>query len=166
MMTGSPVERAASFEDWFRDLLPLARRCAARAHASGDDSDDLVAEAFARALNRWPAVSVLPYRDAWLMRVLINLSLDAARKRKRHPPRRQEPEDEADQIATRLTMATALGSLPRRQREAISLRYLADLTEADVSEALGVSQNTVKRHLSRGRTALRSQLGTEWDKET
>ncbi len=162
----APTPQQPSFEDWFRDLVPLARQRATRFRYSADDPDDLVAEAFARAFIRWSAVSAMPHRDAWLMRVLINLALDAARKRKRPSLRFRAAADEADQAATRVTVTSALSGLPRRQREAIALRYLADLSEVDVATALGVSLNTVKRHLSRARTALRSQLKAGWDEET
>ena len=45
------------------------------------------------------------------------------------------------------------------QREVIALRYLADLDEAEVSRALGISVNSVKKHAARGKAALRSRLG-------
>jgi RNA polymerase sigma factor (sigma-70 family) len=59
----------------------------------------------------------------------------------------------------------ALQALPRRQREAIALRYLADLSERDVSVALGVSRGSVKTHLHRGMVGLRSALGPADDLE-
>jgi RNA polymerase sigma-70 factor (ECF subfamily) len=149
------------FEGWFRELLPVARRLAAR--LAVDDPDDLVAEAFARAYVRWAQVGALPYRDAWLLRVLTNLGFDRVRRQRRVPsPAQPAPEDDA---ATRVAVRDAINALPRRQREAISLRYLSDLSEADTSRALGVSANTLKRHLARARTALRSRLADGWDEE-
>jgi RNA polymerase sigma factor (sigma-70 family) len=40
--------------------------------------------------------------------------------------------------------------LPRRQREAVALRYYADLSEAQVADVMGVSIGTVKSQTSRG----------------
>ena len=54
---------------------------------------------------------------------------------------------------------TALRALPTRQREAIVLRYYADLSEAETAEAMGVSRGAVKSHTARGAAALRQTLG-------
>ena len=44
--------------------------------------------------------------------------------------------------------------LPRRQREALGLRYFAQLSDAEIAEALGVSPSTVRSNISRGLAAL------------
>ena len=48
---------------------------------------------------------------------------------------------------------------PAVEREVLALRYLADLTEADVAAALGCSVGAVKRHGHRGIAALRIAQG-------
>jgi RNA polymerase sigma factor (sigma-70 family) len=53
----------------------------------------------------------------------------------------------------------ALHRLPARQREALVLRYYADLSEAEIAEAMGISRGAVKSHASRGIAALRDVLG-------
>ena len=49
---------------------------------------------------------------------------------------------------------TALRALPRRQREALVLRFYFDLTEADIAESMGISAGTVKSTTSRALAAL------------
>ena len=49
----------------------------------------------------------------------------------------------------------ALRSLPARQREAMTLKYYGNLSEAQVASAMGVSQGTVKCHVARAIAALR-----------
>ena len=53
---------------------------------------------------------------------------------------------------------TALRALPHRQREVLVLRYYADLSEAQIAEAMGISPGAVKSHASRGVHALRQTL--------
>ncbi|MCE7031059.1 RNA polymerase sigma factor [Lysobacter sp. GX 14042] len=55
-------------------------------------------------------------------------------------------------------LASAVAELPRRQREAFTLRVLEELDVADTARAMGCSEGSVKTHLSRARGALQRQL--------
>jgi|SRR5580658_72815 RNA polymerase sigma factor (sigma-70 family) len=55
-------------------------------------------------------------------------------------------------------VAAALGTLPRRQCEAVILRFYADLSEAETATAMGISEGAVSRHAHRGMAALRQRL--------
>ncbi len=68
-----------------------------------------------------------------------------------------------DTVATRLAVLAAVNGLPRRQREVVALRYLADLSEAEVAACLGVATGTIKSHLHRGISTLRVQLGPNFE---
>src|SRR3954469_18532909 len=52
----------------------------------------------------------------------------------------------------------AMRSLPNRQREVLVLRYYADMSEAQIADAMGISQGAVKSHASRGIAALRQTM--------
>lgn len=126
--------------------------------------EDVAAEACARAYLRWSRIAGLPWRDAWVLRVATNLALDAVRRS--HPIALESPQsDDHDAALTRTALVAALRQLPRRQREAISLRYLSDLPEEDVAHAMGISAGTVHTHIRRGLAALRSRLGPQFEDE-
>ena len=57
--------------------------------------------------------------------------------------------------AERGAMIEALRGLPPRQREVLVLRYYADLSEAQIAEALGIAPGSVKAHAHRGLSSLR-----------
>lgn len=153
--------REKNFDTFFYELLPGVIRMAQRMAGDRTTAEDIAAEAFARAFARWDKVGALPYREAWVMRVAANLAIDLTRRRRLPPVPAPVAADPADQVALRLSLAEALGHLPRSQRDAIVLRYLADLSEEDVARALGVRPGTVKSHLHRARQTLARRLGTD-----
>jgi RNA polymerase sigma factor (sigma-70 family) len=64
-------------------------------------------------------------------------------------------------LLERSAVVSALRNLPDRQREAIVLRYYADLSEAEIATAMGISRGAVKSHTARGISSLRAALEQE-----
>ena len=162
-MLRPPNRDADGFEDAYRSVFPRACQVARRILDDSAAAEDAASEAFARALASWRRVSGLAYRDAWLLRVTANVAIDMARRRERArritpAPGAGEDADVSDRVATRLALAAALAALPRRQREVVVLRYLADLTEPEVAKSLGVALGTVQQHTHRAITKLRGTL--------
>ena len=148
------------FDDCFPALGALAYRVGYRLLGDRGDAEEIAQETLARAYVRWRRVR--HYAEAWVVRVATNLALDRLRRRRfiaATPPARalDQPAIATSDIhiAERLDLARELDRLPRRQRQVVALRYLADLPEADVARTLGCSVGTVKRHAHRGLTALR-----------
>jgi len=147
-----------SFELAFADLYRLAYRVAFRILGDRPEAEDIAQEALARATLRWDKLHDRP--EGWVTRVASNLALDRYRRRRRRPPVQTGPLGIVDdRTVERSDLVNALRRLPRRQREVVVLRYLADLSEGDVARALGCSVGSVKTHASRGLSALRGQLG-------
>ena len=159
MTADGGVER---FEEEFSDLFLPAFRVALRLLGSIEEAEDVAAEALARALRSWDRVGELPYRKAWVAKVASNLAVDKLRRRPAAIAPPDHVPDMAEAVALRLAVGAALTALPRRQRQVIALRYLADLSEADVAVSLGISSNSVKKHSARAVAALRSRLGPDW----
>jgi RNA polymerase sigma factor (sigma-70 family) len=68
-------------------------------------------------------------------------------------------DDPAPDANRAVDVERALASLPRRQREAVVLRYYLQLDTREVAAALGVHEGTVKSTLFRARAALADALG-------
>ncbi len=151
------MDDADGFEEVFDELASVAYRVGYRLLGDRAAAEDIAQEALARALVRWRRVE--DHAVPWVIRVSTNLALDrlrgSSRSVVRQPPE-QIADDDPERSALRLTLARELAALPRRQREVVALRYLADLTEVQVAAALGLSQGSVKRHAGRGLAALRS----------
>ena len=73
----------------------------------------------------------------------------------------EQPEDEAYALAratTRDTLRVALAGLPPRQRDVVTCRYLAGLSEQETAQVLGLARGTVKSRAARGLARLRADL--------
>jgi len=153
-MTGA-VPR--SFELAFADLYRLAYRVAFRILGDRSDAEDVAQEALARAALRWSRLHERP--EGWVCRVASNQAIDRYRRRLRQPQIPLGPVAIDERLGERGDLVAALRKLPRRQREVVVLRYLADFSEADVAVALGCSVGTEKSQASRGLSALRNNFG-------
>lgn len=151
-------EAVASYDQQFDDLAAVAYRVAFRLLGSRPDAEDVAQEALARAYARWRRVA--SHAEPWVARVATNLAIDSLRRRRRRPTSREGPGDRVavargPGVVDRLELVRLLDELPRRQREVVVLRYLADLSEAATAVELGTSVGTVKQHAHRGLAALR-----------
>ncbi|HEY3164193.1 MAG TPA: RNA polymerase sigma factor [Candidatus Limnocylindrales bacterium] len=137
---------------------------------SGDrhDAEELVQDAFARAyraLAAWPAPRVRDLRlRGWLTTILLNAGRNRARVR-RVPTTELvfDPgaEPAADPLArrdVRETWARLLAELSPAQRIAVVLRHVDGMSYAEIAEATGRPEGTVKAHVHRGLAALRTAL--------
>lgn len=161
-MDGTTAD-GGDFEEAFPGLFLVAYQVTYRILGDVTRAEDAAAEAAARALASWRRVGRMEHRNGWVARVAGNVAIDEIRRARR---RREMPEaagapapDGTEQTTLRLALGAALAGLSTRQREVIALRYLADLDEAEVSRALGISVNSVKKHAARGKEALRARLG-------
>lgn len=150
------------FEDRFDELAAVAYRVVFRLLGDRQDAEDLTQEALTRAYQRWRRVR--GHAEPWVARVAANLALDAIRRGRRRPTvsdhglvERAAPA--GDTRVERVDLVRGLQTLPRRQREVVVLRHLADLSEVDTARELGISVGSVKQHASRGLASLREATG-------
>lgn len=145
----------AGFEDAFQELFLVAFHVAHRIVGNRGEAEEVAAETMARALDGWDRVGAMTSRQGWIVRVAANMAVDIVRKRRfivaGSLDRSSRPDDTDAQLAVR----EILRRLPRRQRDVLALRYLADLSEAEIAAVLGISAGSVKRHASRALDRLR-----------
>jgi RNA polymerase sigma factor (sigma-70 family) len=159
---------AEDFADWYAVTFPRVR--AAVTLAVGDVwlAEEATAEACARALARWPVVRELRRPDAWVYTVALNHVRSRwrrhrleqrylARQRAGYEPPPPEPET---------ALWAAVAQLPPRARTAVALRYIADLSEADVAKAMGVAPGTVAATLHKARARLAELMTTNVTERT
>lgn len=146
-----------------------ALRVAAVISGSTVEANDIVQDAMVKAYRRLDT-----YRDAspvrsWMLRVVANEARNHVRSRIRRLRRddragRRELRVTIDADADVLTrqeheaLARALGRLNLRDREVLGCRFVAELSEAQTADLLGVARGTVKSRISRALERLRAEM--------
>jgi RNA polymerase sigma-70 factor (ECF subfamily) len=136
------------------------------------DAEELVQDALVRAyraLAAWPPDRIRELRlRGWLTTILLNAGRNRARVR-RVPttelvfepgtePATEAAHDPLVKRETRETWARLLADLSPAQRTAVVLRHVDGMSYAEIAEAVGRPEGTVKAHVHRGLAALRTAL--------
>jgi RNA polymerase sigma factor (sigma-70 family) len=144
-------------DDAYESLFLCAFRAAKRVLADRAAAADVASEAVARAFVHWKRVE--DYAEPWVTRVAVNLALDVVRRR---PVPLFVGRTAAAPTPDRVALAGELARLPRRQREAVVLRFLLDFDEEQTAAVLGLSVGTVHTHVTRGLARLRRDLPADF----
>jgi RNA polymerase sigma-70 factor (ECF subfamily) len=154
------------YEREFRSVVGLAYALSGSRAAS----EDLAQEAFIAAHRNWDKVGGYEKPEAWVRRVVSNLSVSRFRKRAtelRALTRLAGFRDESVLLPELPAEAQEFWSnvrkLPKRQAQAIALYYLEDRSVADIAEILECAPNTVKVHLHKGRQKLAERFGVRME---
>ena len=143
-----------------------------------DLAETLTQECFLKAHRNWGSFRGESSAMTWLMRIAINLQKDHWRNRRMQFWRQMRTNavdtDEASQwlvsgerSAEQRMLArervgqvwTAVKGLSERQRTVFLLRYVEERELSEIAEATGLSEGTVKAHLSRALCKVRAELG-------
>lgn len=163
---------AVAYEALVRRYQDAALRTAGLILGGEAEAEDAAQDAFVKAyaaLGRFRAGA--PFRP-WILRIVANEARNrrrsagrrtglAARLAEDRPSDGAAPSPETAVLARerRSTLLTALGALGEDDRLVIGYRYLLELGEAEMAEALGIPRGTVKSRLSRALGRLRIELG-------
>jgi RNA polymerase sigma factor (sigma-70 family) len=162
-----PFERFYGRE--FRSVVGLAYALSGSRAAS----EDLAQEAFIAAHRNWDKVGAYEKPEAWVRRVVSNLSVSRFRKRTTEMKaltRLAGFRNESSVLPALPSEAeefwATVRKLPKRQAQVIALHYLDDLPVNEIAGILECSPNTVKVHLHKGRKKLADRLGVDMGGES
>ncbi len=137
-------------------------------------AEEAVQEAFLRTFVGWRRLRHPERAHAYLRAAVVNQCRSRGRRRTTEQrgnrtvwtdPRVDTGQSDVERTGEVLAVLEAVRSLPTRQREAVVLRYYADLSESEVARTLGCAVGTVKSQLSKARATLSRQLGDVADRE-
>lgn len=162
------VDADQAFEQFCQEAYP--RLVGGLAHQCGslEVAEDAAQESLIRACRRWEHVSRLDSPLGWCFHVGANVATSWFRRRRTE---RAATARLASAVSARadggdddeaIVLRASLQRLPRRQREALILRFLLDLPVEQVAQLTGSSPGAVRATTHRGVTALRAQLGPTW----
>jgi len=125
---------------------------------TGDQAsaEDIVQDAFLGLYRRWDHLTDTSFPLAYVRASVLNGCRSALRRqsRWRAAPAAADPPGESAEARALLSeeqraIARAIRRLPKRQREALVLRYYLDLSEEEIARTMGISRGTVKSATSR-----------------
>jgi RNA polymerase sigma factor (sigma-70 family) len=151
-----------SFDSFFDQQYEPVVRSLTLVFGDRARAEDAAQGGFERAYRKWRTVSEMDRPGTWVYVV----ALREARRALARDERSLALEDSAaldgeDDALTALSVHAALARLPLRQRAAVVLRYLGGLSVAEVAEAMGCAEGTVKATLHAALRRLRVEFSEE-----
>jgi RNA polymerase sigma-70 factor (ECF subfamily) len=179
MLENAPAE--ASAPDCAADLTALVNeysgtlyRVAFSISRNAAEAEDMVQETFLRVLRHRDRLPEIRDARVWLIRITWNLVLDRKRRQKTRPenediselarvlPARELRADQVVISAQRHARVLELiDQLPGKERQALLLSALDELSNAEIASVLGVTESSVRSRLFRARRDLADKLRRE-----
>jgi RNA polymerase sigma factor (sigma-70 family) len=142
-------------EEAYRDRYPVFLRVAIAIVGDVELARDAVHDAFVRAVRHRRRFRGGREIEPWLWRIVVNAARKRARVREIPAELTELP---APSIPLNGDLRALVASLPERQRQALFLRYYADLDYQSIAKALGIKPGTVAASLHGAHEALRRRL--------
>lgn len=162
-----PPAAPLTLEDLYRQHRMRLVRLAILLVDEQATAEDVVQEAFTGLHRNWGKLRDAAAAVGYLRTAVVNGSRSVLRRRKTareyvppHVVNARSAESLAMLSTEHQAVVSALSKLPPRQREVLVLRYYGGLSEAEISEAAGISKGTVKSTASRALEALQKAMQT------
>ena len=127
-----------------------------RAIVGAQAAEDCFQETFLAALRAYPRLRPDSKPRAWLLTIAHNKAIDHLRRGRLAQAEVEAAAEEAP--APQEQIWSAVAALPPRQRAAVALRYIGDLSHREIAAAIGCSEEASRRSLHDGLQTLRRQL--------
>ena len=154
-------EKLEAIEVVYRERLRSFVRLATAITGDEQVALDAVHDGFVRAVRYRSRLRDTESAPGWVCRIVLNEAKRRTAVEGRYVPAPAEMAEESASMNGHSepgAVATALASLPERQRLALFLRYYADLDYAGIAEALGIARGTVSATLHAARANLQTKL--------
>jgi RNA polymerase sigma-70 factor (ECF subfamily) len=148
----------AQLEALYRSRLEHFVGVAAAICGSGELGRDVVQTAFVAAVRGRRSFRGTGPLEAWVWRIVVNEARRVAREPRPAPLTDEEPGSANGHGDDPLGVRAWVAALPDRQREAVFLRYYADLDYRAIADVLGVEVGTVSATLAAAHRSLRRRL--------
>ena len=164
----------AAYQELVRRYQKKVFRVISSYHRDPDDAMEVLQDTFLKIYTSRQTWERKHSFSAWLYRIAINASIDRYRRRGRDRtsslddvvesrvlksvPRPRTPLDRLRDDERRSALQEAIGRLPLRQREVLSLRYFGEMRLEEIAQALGCPLGTVKSNLHKAVMALKDLL--------
>jgi len=153
---------SAHHEEWGRVVAALTRR-----FGDLDVAEEAAAEAFATAVERWPADGIPPKPGAWLTTTASHKAIDRIRRENKRDDKQKEarmlydddppePLGAIDDERLRLIFTCCHPALAMETRVALTLRMLGGLTVAEIARAFLVQETTMERRITRAKGKIKA----------
>lgn len=151
--------------EWYESDYRSLQRIALVMLGDPSDAEDAVMDTFLKASSHWRLFQRLDWPSGYLRKALINECRSRLRRRRLERRtlamfriRTERSTSDIDRHGRRMDVWQAISALPTSQRACVALRYLEDLTEAEIATNLDLPLGTVKSQLSRARKNLQRSL--------
>jgi RNA polymerase sigma-70 factor, ECF subfamily len=164
-VTGADAREAvtqAHHEEWARVVASLTKR-----FGDLDIAEEAAAEAFATAVDRWPADGVPPSPGAWLTTTANRKAIDRIRRESKRGDKQKEaqllydddppgPVGPIDDERLRLIFTCCHPALAMETRVALTLRMIAGLTVPEIARAFLVQEATMEKRITRAKAKIKA----------
>lgn len=129
------------------------------------DAEDATQEVFLRVWRNAPRLEEIKDLRSWIARIAWNVAIDRKRRRPEQQmdeyfevSQRARAEDEVISGQMLMLLERAIARLPRKEREALILASVEEMSMAEIAQVLGASEATVRGRVFRARQQLRERM--------